>query len=90
MSEVTAGYYHSLFIKNDGSLWAMGYNGYGQLGDGNNTNRSTPVKVDENVSEVTAGYYHSLFIKNDGSLWAMGANWYGQLEMEIPRIEAHR
>ena len=56
VSEVTAGGNNSLFIKNDGSLWAMGYNNSGQLGDGNTTNRSTPVKIDENVSEVTAGW----------------------------------
>ena len=33
--------YHSLFLKNDGSLWGMGDNSYGQLGDGtyNSTNR---------------------------------------------------
>jgi alpha-tubulin suppressor-like RCC1 family protein len=32
---------HSLFIKSDGSLWGMGYNEDGELGDGtyNNTNR---------------------------------------------------
>jgi alpha-tubulin suppressor-like RCC1 family protein len=32
---------YSLFVKNDGSLWGMGYNGNRQLGDGtrNNTNR---------------------------------------------------
>lgn len=32
--------YHSLFLKSDGSLWTMGYNNFGQLGDGtlNETN----------------------------------------------------
>ena len=36
-----AGYDHSLFLKSDGSLWGMGCNYYGQLGDGtyNRTNR---------------------------------------------------
>jgi alpha-tubulin suppressor-like RCC1 family protein len=31
---------HSLFLKSDGSFWAMGYNGYGQLGDGFTNNMS--------------------------------------------------
>ncbi len=34
---IAAGIIHSLFLKSDGSLWAMGYNGYGiygGLGDG--------------------------------------------------------
>ncbi|MBY9078904.1 RCC1 domain-containing protein, partial [Paenibacillus sp. CGMCC 1.18879] len=36
-SEVTAiagGNNHSLALKSDGSVWAWGYNGSGQLGDG--------------------------------------------------------
>ena len=70
----------TVFIKIDGSLWAMGENGYGQLGDGTITQRSSPVKVvSSGVIEIAAGKYHSLFLKSDGSLWAMGKNNYGQL-----------
>jgi hypothetical protein len=34
VAAIAAGLEHSLFLKNDGSLWAMGYNFFGQLGDG--------------------------------------------------------
>ena len=33
---------HSLFIKNDGSLWTMGHNNKGQLGDGTTTSDPLP------------------------------------------------
>lgn len=76
------GYYtdHSLFLKTNGSLWAMGDNSLGQLGDGtlNNTNRPELI-VSSNVTANVAGLYHSLFLKRDGSLWAMGWNANGQL-----------
>ena len=41
VTAIAAGAMHSLFLKSDGSLWAMGANYDGQLGDGtyNNTNR---------------------------------------------------
>jgi alpha-tubulin suppressor-like RCC1 family protein len=75
-----AGGYHSLFLKSDGSLWAMGYNYDGELGDGtyNNTNRPQMI-VASNVTAIAAGLYHSLFIKSDGSLWGLGYNYFGQL-----------
>jgi len=70
----------SLFLKSDGSLWAMGYNAYGQLGDGttNNINRPKQI-VSSGVVAVAGGAGHTLFLKSDGSLWGMGYNFFGQL-----------
>src|SRR5260370_28777430 len=36
---------HHLFVKSDGSLWGMGYNYGGQLGDGTTTDRHTPERI---------------------------------------------
>ena len=80
VTQIAAGYHHSLFIKEDGSLWGMGYNGTYQLGLDNADWPNTPQKiVDSGVTLIAAGYYHSLFLKEDGSLWGMGYNQYGQL-----------
>lgn len=88
---IAAGEYHSLFLKSDGSLWAMGDRSFGELGDGTNSVvfSGTPQQVlrtnlpeqivSGNVVAVAAGQMHSLFLKCDGSLWAMGDNYYGQL-----------
>ena len=73
VTKIAAGGDHSLYLKGGGSLWVMGDNGYGQLGDGtiNQTNRPEKIVV-TNVTAIAGGYYHSLFLKSDGSLWAMG------------------
>ncbi len=76
---VVAGGYHTLFLKADGSLWGVGYNSEGGLGDGTTTDRTSPVQAATGVIACAAGMSHSLFVKTDGTLWAMGANWCGQL-----------
>ncbi len=74
---VAAGTAHSLFIKNDDTLWAMGNNSYGQLGDGSGVSKSTPVQIATDVVAAKASIYQSAFLKKDGSLWWMGvrADW---------------
>ena len=78
---ISVGRDHSLCIRSDGSLWAWGYNGTGQLGTGDTVNRSTPVRVggDNDWKMVSAGLHHSLGIRTDGTLWAWGYNGAGRL-----------
>jgi alpha-tubulin suppressor-like RCC1 family protein len=76
---VIASEHSSFFLKGDGSVWATGYNDYGQLGDGTRYRRSTPVRVIDDVVMVSAGKIHTLFLKRDGTVWAVGNNGSGQL-----------
>lgn len=71
---------HNLFLKNDGSLWGMGENSHGELGDGTYNATDVPRQiVASNVTAIAAGLFHSLFLKRDGSLWGMGGNTNGEL-----------
>ena len=82
--QVSSGQSHSLFIRKDGSLWAMGGNHSGQLGDGTVSSRSTPVCIEvSGVVRCSAGYSHSMYIKEDGSLWGMGSNLSGELGINL-------
>ena len=77
---VAAGRYHTMVVKQDGSLWATGRNEYGQLGDGSTTDKHSFVEViTNNVKVVATGYTHTMVVKQDGSVWATGENWAGQL-----------
>ena len=42
---IAAGATHTLALKNDGTVWAWGLNGVGQLGDGSTSERFTPGAV---------------------------------------------
>jgi alpha-tubulin suppressor-like RCC1 family protein len=80
-SKVAAGGNHSLWLKNDGTVWATGYNGAGQLGNGGTNTQSTSVQVLglSDVASVAAGAIHSLALKSDGTVWSWGSNSSGQL-----------
>ena len=80
-SKVSAGSYHTVAIKTDGTLWVWGYNPHGGLGQNDTVNRSSPVQVGSgtNWSSVFAGGTSTAAIKTDGTLWSWGYNNHGQL-----------
>ncbi|WP_417909802.1 hypothetical protein [Candidatus Electronema sp. PJ] len=80
-TQVAAGYAHTVAIKADGTLWAWGENGSGQLGDGTAIDKVSPVQIGTltDWKIVATGYAHTVAIKTDGTLWAWGDNSSGQL-----------
>ncbi len=78
---VAGGIDHTIAIKPNGTLWAWGFNGGGQLGDGTTTEENVPGQIgtDSNWKIIAAGGNSSFAIKTDGSLWAWGDNFWGQL-----------
>jgi alpha-tubulin suppressor-like RCC1 family protein len=73
-----------LAIKQNGTLWAWGVNGNGQLGQNNTSNRSSPTQIGAlttwatgTVGGVSGG--STAAIKTDGTLWTWGKNDFGEL-----------
>lgn len=74
--QVSAGVFHTLALKSDGSLWAWGQNTWGELGIGSTQLQPSPVRVGNlnNWIYAEAGGRFSHAIQVDGSLWGWGLN----------------
>jgi alpha-tubulin suppressor-like RCC1 family protein len=72
---------HTLLLHPDGTVWAIGNNNHGQLGNGSSSESHDPVQVDGLYSAmaVAAGGAHSVALQKDGSVWTWGYNGNGQL-----------
>ncbi len=70
-----------LALESNGTVWAWGNNGDGELGNGSTTNSSVPVQVTGigAVVAISAGIGHSLAIGSDGSIRTWGDNLDGDL-----------
>ena len=78
-------------LLEDGSLWGVGDNRYGQLGNGSPASLADPrvttlTRVMEDAAtpltdarEVTGSWKFTAVLKNDGTVYTFGDNTYGQL-----------
>jgi len=87
---IAGGERHNVALDSAGEVWAWGWNGFGQLGNGftvdldvNATDSmcTTPMKIPSftSVRAIATRGYHTLALKNDGTVWAWGYNASGRL-----------
>lgn len=81
-SQASAGRYHNVALRTNGSVWSWGENLSGKLGDNTTANTSSPVSVVggfTNWCQVSAGDSHSVAVRTSGTAWAWGFNQFGRL-----------
>lgn len=80
--QVSTNFPHTLAIDTKGKIWAGGYNGRGELGDGTLISKyGDPVQIlkDKNFKQVQNGYDYSLALDEEGNLWTWGYNSFRTL-----------
>ena len=80
--QISAGGSHTAAVKLDGTTWTWGLGTSGQLGNGLNFSRSSPVLTSGGATtwcQIDAGGNHTAAVKCNGSAWTWGANNCGQL-----------
>jgi alpha-tubulin suppressor-like RCC1 family protein len=82
---ISAGFYHSLGLRSDGTVWAWGYGEDGEIGNGTLQSTNVPTKVvlsngsDLIATKVSAGSWHNCAITPVNDLYCWGFNNHGQL-----------
>jgi alpha-tubulin suppressor-like RCC1 family protein len=81
VDSVSAGSYHAVAVKGDGTALAWGWNFYGQLGDGTTVDSPVPVVVPGVHRGIVgaAGGHHSAALEAGHRVKAWGRNDRGQL-----------
>lgn len=81
VTAMAGGERHSLALLANGTVYAWGFNGHGQIGDEGATNVRTPLLVEnlQDVKAIAAGGNHSLALLANGTVMAWGDDEHGQL-----------
>ena len=80
--KVSAGNFHNIGVRENGTAWSWGSNSFGRLGDNTTIVRSSPVSVVGGFTDwydVSAGLYHSAGVRSSGTAWSWGAGGNGRL-----------
>ena len=77
---VAAGDTFAFAITNSNEVYGWGYNGYGQLGVGDTTQKTVATKTQfTGITQISAGENHTIALDTNGAVWGVGYNNFGQL-----------
>lgn len=90
VTAISAGDGFSAVLLSDGTVRTWGRGDKGQLGDGDDADRVTPVQplgLGADVTKISAGDAHMLALKSDGAVWGWGSNFSGELGGVVPAAQ---
>jgi RCC1 and BTB domain-containing protein len=64
IKSISCGQYHSLLLTTAGDIYAFGYNNFGQIGNGNQTNQLNPVKINGSIKfkEIASNHFLNISV----------------------------
>jgi len=71
IQQVAAGWVHTVGLKTDGTVVAVGSNTYGEC----------DVASWSGIQQVAAGVWHTVGLRSDGTVLAVGHNYFGQCDV---------
>ena len=81
IKQISAGYFHSLALAEDGTVWRWG--GYGNsqflFPIAYAVNMPVQISVPGKITAISAGGMHDVLLREDGTVWACGYNTHRQL-----------
>ncbi|XP_027361319.1 ultraviolet-B receptor UVR8 isoform X2 [Abrus precatorius] len=92
ITHVSAGWSHSGFVSDSGSVFTCGDGSFGQLGHGDYASHCSPVKVscfiNQHVEQIACGMRHSLVLLKVNKVYGFGSGKRGQLGVSKDRIKS--
>ncbi|CAI9780505.1 unnamed protein product [Fraxinus pennsylvanica] len=94
--EISGGWRHTMALTTEGKLYGWGWNKFGQVGVGDNSDHCSPKPVkfphDQKVVHVSCGWRHTLAVTDRHNIFSWGRGTNGQLghgdslERNVPKI----
>ncbi|KAJ4795236.1 Regulator of chromosome condensation (RCC1) family protein [Rhynchospora pubera] len=96
ISQISGGWRHTMALTSNGILYGWGWNKFGQVGVGDNSDHCSPVQVkfpnEQRIVQVACGWRHTIALTETKNVFSWGRGTSGQLghgeivDRYIPKI----
>jgi alpha-tubulin suppressor-like RCC1 family protein len=87
VKDISCGLDHMILIAENGDMYGVGNNVYGQLGRNNLGGAvNTVTKIETDVVAAAAGRRHTVYIKSNGDLYVLGDNRWNKFKADYKEI----